>query len=71
MSLLAAIKARLAPPPVPPKCPACKQDEQPLESAGAGRWFCPSCAKDFAAVLEDGGETWRFDLTPRRYRHRL
>ena len=69
MTLFASLRERLARPAVPPKCFACKQDEQPLERLSAQRWFCPSCAKDFLATPEDG-DTWYIDLTPLRYRRR-
>jgi hypothetical protein len=83
MELLAKLRARLtpadaaegaetppAPPAVPPRCFACRQDVIPLEALGGDRWFCVVCAHDFAAVLEDHGATWRVDRTPVRYARR-
>jgi len=63
------LKARLLPPPVPPRCPACTQSVIPLEAVGPNRYLCAVCAKDFAAVRIDD-ETWQVDLTPLRYQRR-
>jgi predicted amidophosphoribosyltransferase len=70
MTIFAALRERLRAAPAPPRCLACRQDMLPLERVGPARWFCPVCAKDFAATSDDGGATWRGDLTPRRYEAR-
>ncbi len=53
-------------PEIPPKCPACRQEEIPLERIGALRYLCAVCAKDFDAIRD--GHDWRFDLRPLRTR---
>lgn len=53
---------------IPPKCPAC-DSRLPLERVGTERFFCPCCAREFAAVRDR--DAWRFDLTPLRKSRRI
>jgi hypothetical protein len=70
MRFFRRLRDRLMAPPIPDKCPACR-DTSGLISASGGLWFhCDCCGKDFTAWLDPDG-SWRSDTTPARHRQRL
>lgn len=67
--MLEAIVKRLWP-PVPEKCPACRDTSGQITASGTGHWFhCECCAKDFTGVQDEAGD-WVFDLRSARERTR-